>query len=159
MKVTLSSGDVFREKLRFQAIVDLDQRKLHFFSDNLYLLRIYNYRLGNANVVTTNAQQLEKQLGKLIAATEDQGELRVWDQEGLVFRVTALNSEHAEMQVKSRFPIIKSELQTNDPQSPVLWVRNGKIVEKHKGVVQGGGYTCLVPMAEIRRAKSASPES
>lgn len=151
--LTLADGRVVREDFRFQCLIDFLKPKFHLFGDDPRLLHVFRYQLGCGEVVLATARELEAALLGLMVATRRGGELQIWDGQGLVFKVASLDKRHAEVNFPVRFSLIKAELRTGDPSNPVIWIRNGKLIDRQRGVRSGGHVRLQFEYSELEKAE------
>jgi hypothetical protein len=51
-----------------------------------------------------------------------------------------------------RFTVIQCEFKTDDPKFPHVWIRNGRMVIKNRGVKKTGQVRCTVSYETLDRA-------
>jgi hypothetical protein len=129
--------------------------KIHLFADEPCHLEVYGHSLGSSRRVCRVGFELEKDLSKLLLATRRRRTLRIWDQKGLVLKAERLDASRMRFQYSVRFSIPKFEGKPDNPKSPQVWARNGKMVIKGRGVRKSGLVSGEMEYAEMERALAA----
>jgi hypothetical protein len=154
--ITLPDGRVVKKRVPFHGLIEFHKPKpkIHFFPDKPYELEIYGYRLGSSKMLYRVGFELEKDLGRLLLATRRRHALRIWDRKGLVFKAERREATHLRFQFSVRFSILKFEGRPDSPQPPCIWVRNGKVVIRGRGVRKTGLVSGEMQYTEIERAQA-----
>jgi hypothetical protein len=138
-----AGGREAEQRVRGQFIIDHQDGKGTFFSDDLLLVWPYAVCLGHQQPRVAFARELyDGELVKLILGTREHDTLRVFAGDGhLDVLVRRLDPDHFEFQCMLRFPLIRMEEET----APVpFWIRNGALVAAdgeviREGVIEGWG--------------------
>jgi hypothetical protein len=144
LRITLASGEEFKEKTRVFGVLDFKKPKFHLFSAGKFTFRFYQYILGGMPPVTIGASELESQLLYLSSLTKAHAYLNIFDDCGLVCKVERLDCRSMQVWFDIRFPLIQCEFSTDHPDFPQVWVRSGKAVIKNRGVRIKGEVRCIL---------------
>lgn len=137
-RVTLTSGPVVEESASFHGLFDLAKPKSFPFSDFPLKLEPYAYRLGSVDRVTVVGRDLEERLVSLMLPTKQGHLLQVFDGKGPVLTIERLDDARMKFWFPVRFPLVKAEFRTEDPQFPHVWIRNGRMIAKGCGAYTTG---------------------
>ena len=157
----LPDGRVISKKFAHHGLMEIKTGKPHarLFADRPQHLQAHAYSLGTGRRIFRAGFELERSLCKLMLATRRRRLLRVWDQQGLVFQVTRVDRAHLRFEQSVRFVLFVFAGQADEQTSPHLWVRNGKMIIKGRGVKKTGGVQGEIEYAEIERGLAAKAKT
>ena len=148
---TLADGSVKKEDVNFKGIFDFALPKIHLFTDDQSVIGLYHYQIGNDEIETRLARELEESLLDLTLTTRSGKILRVWDSEGLVYTAAREDANDCKVLFNVRFPLVKCEFHSDQPEHTVLWVRNGSIVERKRHIRKTGIVSLILEYSEINK--------
>jgi hypothetical protein len=157
LTLTLPNGRVVKKLIRHHGLIEIKrpQPKVHLFADEPCQLEVYMYRLGGGRRVYRVGFELEKGLARLLLATRRRRTLRIWDRKGLAFVAERLDAMWLQLQFSTRFSVLKFEGMPDTPDSPHIWVRNGKAIIEGRGVRKTGGVRFEMEYAALERSLAA----
>jgi hypothetical protein len=155
MNITLEfkDGRVINKKFGMHGMIEIKDGKPHFhwFADDPQHLAPYAYALGAGRQYSRAGFELEKQLARLMLATRRRKFLRVWDSQGLVFKAERIDDQTMKYEMLVRFALFKFSGRATEKSLPHLWVRNGRVIIKGRGVMKRGGLTGAIAYEAIER--------
>ena len=157
--MSLPDGRIAKKRFRHHGLIEIKngQPTVYMFADNPCQLEIYAYSLGNSQRKYRVGFELEKSLSKLLLATRrSRRALHIWDQRGLAFKAERIDASRLEFQYCIRFSLLKFEGKPDNPESPYLWARNGKMIIEGRGVRKTGVVSGGMEYAELERGLAAT---
>jgi hypothetical protein len=153
LSLTLPDGRVVTRKFGYHGMVEIKEGKptIYAFADVPQRIEPYAYALGTGRQYFRAGFELEKSLAKLMLATRRRKLLRVWDQKGLVFQAVRIDVDRMRYEQCVRFALLKFEGREGEKTPPHLWVRNGRVIIKGRGVMKRGGVTGEIAYEAIER--------
>jgi hypothetical protein len=152
--LTLPDGRVVKKSIRWHGLMEIRKQKLkvYLFADEPCHLDVYVHSLGGSRRIYRLGFELEKDLARLLLATRRRRTLRVWDKQGLVFIANRLDRMRVQIEFLTRFVVFKFEGVPDNPGSPRVWVRNGKMIIRGRGIRRDGGFEVEMEYAAMERA-------
>ena len=160
--VTRDLGDrVVEQQLKGNVIVNMENKKIHFFSEDEILLDLYDVQRGKVDPETLTGVDLEQdnRLTWMLLETlqTERLQIRRHDDQRLMLEATRLNRRACRVHPSVEFPLFKFN-GLHDDRTLHLSVRKGRIIIKPKKgptierpVRPTDKYNVTIPYANLRK--------